>query len=1045
MRGGMRYKKRKDYKKFDNKCVEAIVPQINKDIVTTPSQCRERYSELVRGEFYPSGIPTYVYRDNNQSTKAKFDLEFVFFDENEKAFSGNEIVHYLQEDNAQKQTFLQGKLDEIKDEIIQRAFVGYDIESQSIEPVDVGIEPDAYLLSHQFYAAHNGSRFGIIILTDRRFVESAFAAFVASLFQNNEAVKKIFVVAHYSIVEGGWMMQSTATRKGFRHSQQRSVRQIVADAKDPRVKAAIDAEDNFVKRIINHHFSGQIDENSGLALDATDVKCNGEVSLNQFARDVLDSYKTPEHAYHAVRGGYARYPINDDEEVPAIRISDALRDYYQSSSRDVTVFKKQNRTWAGRCQALSYNRRNALQKLTRKRVKEWRGLFNNEGEYGFDETVFMSLLYRNDVRCLNDSSVADGHWESVANKRKGKKTDERKVYEENCKKNVHNNASVSVEFCDTMHFSTDKGKSLKAFGELIGVAKLDVEEATYKEMHEFLDREPERFCRYGIRDSVIAAEAFAYFAWMFLFELDVPLATRTTGYSRNVFKDVLVGSDKREELGVYQKFIDNAEHNTPEKNLKHYLGFSRKRKTDKSGTFWWPSTQMQLFTRFYQGGWNDCRTVGPRGECTYWDLKSAYPTAILMLSNDYLFSNVRVYRGDAAKRKAAKMMADDNPFQIAGVELSYEFHDSCEPIFPTRFDSKHIPNLSLMEMSEQIIYTMSGYTHVGWPEYYVANKNDLLKTEHIQKLVTYEPINNCGSGSIFGKEIERLLRMRGEPGKKMIYKTLLLYLYGQTACGVDRRITLDSRGISEAKTKPGGLTCIPVAAYCTSFCRAVIGELLAMGNEAYAITTDGFISPEMNAENLAKGELALRTDAKLKELTRISDGTNLGYEFIEADFVAKRALFLKTRGYVLIGEDEKKDIKMAKMGVQVASNGPNDDDAYNPQVREFLEHLKAGEFEKKSWQGFSALKKDGRDDLPLPRVQKSRLSTTYDFKRMIVGDVSEEEFEYGDLKLRIPSFETAPLLDVEAFIALRTALQRNASVDEYNEMLAEVRDSGYLK
>ena len=162
-----------------------------------------------------------------------------------------------------------------------------------------------------------------------------------------------------------------------------------------------------------------------------------------------------------------------------------------------------------------------------------------------------------------------------------------------------------------------------------------------------------------------------------------------------------------------------------------------------------------------------------------------------------------------------------------------------------------------------------------------------------------------------------------------------------------------------------------------------------------------------------------------------------------------KALFLKTRGYFLEGREDGdepsvKKVKMAKMGVQTQSEAPSDDELYDPRAREFLEHLNNGIYDKLCWNGFTQIKKDGRNDLPLPVIRKARLSTTYDFKRMIDGGISESTFSYAGYNFKHPKFETAPLPDIDAFMALRTEMVRNSTVEDYQEMMEAVKKSGYV-
>ncbi|MCB2215686.1 MAG: DNA polymerase [Desulfobulbaceae bacterium] len=1030
------------------------------------------------------GIPVYVYKLNPGLKKrsCEFELVDVFLDETditytgidpsahvsrlaleerdrlgqlERAYDDNERAR-IQEDIdriKEDRRKIEAKISAASGDERKRAFVGYDIETQAIPKADFGETDSACLLSHQFYIAHDGKRIGFVILTDRRFTEKAFTKLIAEVIP--KGVRKAYVVAHYSLVEGGWMIEDRMSKSEFSL--------LFEAASYPRLQAAIEAEIDIVTRIVNAVWDEAKKKDEGEA-DGKETDQNRSIRIESIhlapsAKKTILSFRRRRDAVKAVLNGYAKYSIGEDEygkeqQVPAILLSEHTRSHLRRKSYESVVIEKRGRAWQGTVQQMSKSKREGLLAIAKKRKDEWIEKVSEEEIVGFENTVLLSVMERNTISNLRDKSAGDELWFRAAGleQRTGKRpkvkiADKEKLYEEY--------RPLLIEFCDMMHFSTDQGKSLKAFGTMIGIPKLDLGEGQIKEMAQLLTDDPNLFYRYSVRDAIVVAEALAFYGRLFLLELNTPFSTRITGYSRRVFRKVLVGDDECKR-GVYeQKIIEATEkrkqlqadakqrgtkekiYKLPEENLKHYLGFERTKRKDNTN-YWWPGFDMQSFTDFYYGGWNDCRVVGSWGPCVYFDLKSAYPSAVMMLRYDYDFSRAIEHVGMDAQRQAMQMIEEMNPFQIAGVELAYEFRDDVEPIFPIRFDPRRLPNLSLFEFSDQLIYPLIGTTCVGWPEFSVAINHGLLKKGYkVLRLVTYPRI---GEGSIFANEIEYLLRMRGEPGKKILYKEICNFLYGQTAMGVSRAITIDEHGLSESKTPPGSLTCIPIAAYCTSFCRAAMGELLALGNPAYAITTDGFISP-VTPENLRRdGILLTETDKCLRGLTRVSTGEPLGYEFIEADFVAEQSLFLKTRGYVLVGtKSGKPAIKMAKMGVQTKAGAPDNDALYDPRVAEFLTHLIAGEYPKKSWRGFKLLKKGHQNKLPIPVTRKATLSHSYDFKRKPEQPISDAEFSYGGVAFVHPRFTTVPLATETEFKRLRTESARlgmkNARAEDYKKLL----------
>lgn len=322
----------------------------------------KQHSDITLGPVQLGGIPVFVYKLDESKKKAEFKLTDVIFDDTAKSYidpkksvsvmglsrkindaciktekSETEKAYAVHADELEKTVELQQR---IVDREETRAFVGYDIEYLEIEPSDVDKKVTAELISHQFYVAHNDQRVGIIILTNRRFSEKGFAGLVANLLPKH--IKKIYVVAHYSLIEGGWMTDQLSDHLQVQSGQGKSVKHLVEDAKNPRVAIVLDIEDDIVKRIINgvftvhKKFHGKLLKvDSSLTVNVT----SSHAQLNTFAIEALTNkqFKTPQDAYKAVRGGYARYKISFDEEVPAIKISEALRDRYRESSREAGI------------------------------------------------------------------------------------------------------------------------------------------------------------------------------------------------------------------------------------------------------------------------------------------------------------------------------------------------------------------------------------------------------------------------------------------------------------------------------------------------------------------------------------------------------------------------------------------------------------------------------------------------------------------------------------------------------------------------------------
>ena len=894
-------------------------------------------------------------------------------------------------------------LDAASESEANRCYIGYDTEFQ--EFINDDDEKTAKMLSHQLYFAHNGRRKGIVILTDLRFTESSFIEMLAYAVPDD--VKTSYCCAHFSLAEAGWFKESLVKQNRYLH--------LETFHDDPGTYAASLAEGSFVQDIINRLFA---DKKS-----AASVKKSAATKLTKATDAVTIDWLTVKIRRRILKEANAKNAFKAfcRGEIKGIRISEDAQKFLQQTRQYSPVIPKRDKTWHGSTALLtgdtvSVYAQSANQLLKGHIVR----VGMTPGEYG--NAIAESVILRN----TDKTDAADVLWWQLAGRsvdgRRAKKTKAQKAA-------VPKLPKTRLVFVDTIAFGVG---SLKMLGDTIGIPKKELNDGEIDHMETLQEQESTstRFCEYGFRDAIVSAEAVAWFARLFRMELGLPLSTRVASYTANHFQNLFKGE-------VYNGKIATAK-TAADRNLKKYLGWER-RKNKNGSNSWYPTPEMEGFARFYAGGWNAVHQTGSLGQCTYWDLKSAYPCAILMLEKDVNFSKTHVFRYKEATKEAERRLKD-GPFQIIGVTLSFKFWDDKEPMLPVRIDKTELPPLSPAESTDLILYVRSGRTHVAWPEFYTAVQMGLLEWFEVEALVTYEELPGS---SRFADEIYRLLELRGQKNKKTIYKNLLNYLYGKTAQSVSKKMVNTAHGQGRQRQKPGSLTCFPISAYCTSVCRAVMGELLNSGNTCYAITTDGFVSPVMDIKKLGAGYIAKATQSVLSTL---QDYKGNPYQYIEPAYIANESLFIKTRGYALDGVDEdgNRTVKLARMGVQTHKPGPEDDED-DMQVTEFLEVLKAGEFTKKSFPGFAKLKAGGKNLLPLRQETTSRVSHSFDMKREPIGPVTETTFSYGGVDYTHPSFKTTPLQSANDFLLLRELIRNNRNLDRagYDKLIARYQAGGY--
>lgn len=587
-------------------------------------------------------------------------------------------------------------------------------------------------------------------------------------------------------------------------------------------------------------------------------------------------------------------------------------------------------------------------------------------------------------------------------------------------------AGIWLRYVDSMNLTP---VALSAIGKNIKIEKLDHDSIT--EMEKLLHDKPELFLRYGIRDSVISAEAFAHYANSFNTALGLKPQSRLTKYSEAYFRGFL-----HETFSTSRKRHD----------WKRLFGWER-----DQNNVWRLAPHMPSFLPFYYGGRNEVLQVGTLGPATYHDLKSAYPTAGMMVS-DYNYNIAHVVRGKAAEAKIDELFNDpDGPFQVAGVIAHFRFKDGVQPVFPVR-------------ALNGLIFPQTGYGALMWPEVWICKELGLLEHFAADSVFTFERLyNDDGSPSRkLGNEILRLLdNRRGE--HKQIYKDLLNFFYGKTAQGVQDANTKYSKLGDVSKARTSSITCFPLSAYVTSVCRAVVGELL-FHNDCYAITTDGFISPQTT---LTHGPIAKRIqDVFDQNLNR--PGIPREFDFIQTEFFGEHSLFLKTRGYLLFCDNhcqvnqDGKDHKMLKLA---RMNTQTDKTSDMRQIESFLENLIQKRFTRKSWIGFKDWEKldfqlqaklrmyadstsDDTPDAMIPEnlkratlanyiptqvESKSLVNTTFDMKR-IPDDPQPDVFAYKDLTFEHTKFRTKPLYSADDYVFLRMAAKPNMTTEDYQKL-----------
>lgn len=533
--------------------------------------------------------------------------------------------------------------------------------------------------------------------------------------------------------------------------------------------------------------------------------------------------------------------------------------------------------------------------------------------------------------------------------------------------------AVKLIYCDTMGYFQS---SLEAAAKQCGLKKYSLldessfstpqaykaaSDIEYKRIDRFAQENPERFFRYGMRDVHVTASIPVVLHGK-MGPAEVNFCSRMAKYSEKHF----AGWFKENYDGIKQSWHEV---------LGQVYRWGKNGRTETMSQQWMPSKmQESILDEWYQGGRNDCHCSGAvEGPITYYDCTSAYPFAIAALPHDYDFSRYTEYTRHSGADAAIEKLWDLGPFQPHALKLYIRFREGAIPMAPHSTDTG-------------IIFPTEGDGRVmSWPEYWTAKELGIIEEAIIFRFYEFPALPT----RLLPDYILSMIEKRDQD--PLIYKNLLNFLYGKLAQGV-------------RQLKPySSVSCPALAAYTTAVTRAATGELANL-NQYFAITTDGFIS---SVTDLRKGKLNKLLIARAAEIKRV---------WIKKEFVGDKAIFWKTRGYILydstkpVTAPNKDRFKQAKMGVQ--GETPAD----------FISQIKEGVGCRKSWTTFNKL-----DDGEFFQIlEKSfAVNPTFDWKFVVLPETLEEkEIEIDGVEITIPTFQTRPLRDLREYNLLRELSHR---------------------
>jgi hypothetical protein len=381
---------------------------------------------------------------------------------------------------------------------------------------------------------------------------------------------------------------------------------------------------------------------------------------------------------------------------------------------------------------------------------------------------------------------------------------------------------VKLGIRDTFLLAPSTAKSLASLGALIGTEKHSLDEEEFKRMDVLRRDDLQRFKEYAQTDARIAldfAKRISDLAASLGKESYLPTTLTGLGvmFLKNLWKDhnfdelKIIGKEK-----ITETFRDRS------------TGKLRKR------TIRVPNQQRHLFaplaTECYHGGRNEQYFFGAGvvGQWKDYDLPNAYPTGMSQLGTP---------RWDELKLTTDLEELSRHRLSYACVKFKHP-EGIRFPVLPVRGENS-------------VLFPMEGVSYCCGPEILLARS---LGVEMSVIMGVVIPEND---DKPFGKYLKHCFEKRDEAKKQgndvlnQLWKELANSMYGKLAQGLRRR-TIYSIKKGESEDLPECSITTPFyAAFTTSFCRAVLGEILNKLPRTVSVcscTTDGFLSNASDEE-----------------------------------------------------------------------------------------------------------------------------------------------------------------------------------------------------
>ncbi|KAB2963800.1 hypothetical protein [Zoogloea sp.] len=466
--------------------------------------------------------------------------------------------------------------------------------------------------------------------------------------------------------------------------------------------------------------------------------------------------------------------------------------------------------------------------------------------------------------------------------------------------------SIGLHFIDVAAH-VPPGTSLRNIGVLLGKPKLDIPRPySIERMDEYLQADRTGFEAYAMRDAEIAVEYAQRLADFAKKELDIsPLPTTASGLALKWCMRTISAAqiDRLEAFGLYKT-----------QTVAYHARSNRARTVREVQPTPMRRIQEAFLTDCYAGGRNEAFFIGPSpvGVWYDYDLAGAYSTGLVDLPL-IDFENPR-----------SSLAVEDYLNHVAGYAL-IEFEHPADTRFPV---------FAVSRGGKGLIFPLKGTAYATAPEIRVAH--DLGCAIKVKWGVLYpwrrqaeDAEGAVPAQRLFAPFVKAARALRKKyPAKSLEEQAAKLYansIYGKVCQALRPKNVFDTRGVRSIRLKPSPMTNPAIGSHVTGFIRAVLAEILnriPTHRSVLSVTTDGFLC-DATADEVAAcldGPLCRRFQALCDEIVP-------GSRMLEVKHKAGQIVCMKTRGQLTGQALPGEDIVLAKAGVQIIVDAPNNLDS----------------------------------------------------------------------------------------------------------------------